>query len=205
MAQVVDHLSVDDLERGVRSARDLTAARHFQVIWLVARGRTMADVAAVTSFVRRWIEPLLARYNVHGPDARGDLRRANGTRASLLRPELLARLRERLETPSSDGGLWTGAGRERIILLVLDNAGWHTEPGLAVPDGIRLVSLPRYSPELQPAERLWPVLDEPLANHSFGTLAELEQVVTERCRILTSDQLKPGTNFHWWPKPAIPA
>ena len=43
MAQVADHLSVDDLERGVRSARDLTPTRHFQVIWLVARGRTIAD------------------------------------------------------------------------------------------------------------------------------------------------------------------
>jgi transposase len=98
-----------------------------------------------------------------------------------------------------------GAGRERIVGLGLDHAGWHTAPSLVVPDGIRLVSLPRYSPELQPAEHLWPVLDEPLANRYFGTLAELEQVVTERCRILNSDQLKPGTNFHWWPKPAIPA
>ena len=88
-----------------------------------------------------------------------------------------------------------GAGRERIVVLGLDNAGWHTAPNLVVPDGIRPVYLPRYSPELQPAERLWPVLDEPLANRYFGTLAELEQVVTERCRILTRDQLKPGTNF----------
>ena len=86
----------------------------------------------------------------------------------------------------------------------LDNAGWHTAPNLAVPDGIRLAYLPPYSPELQPAEHLWPVLDEPLANHYFGTLAELEHVVTERCRVLNGDQLKPGTNFHWWPKPAIP-
>src|SRR5829696_2140210 len=146
MAQVVDHLSVDDLERGVRSARDLTAARHFQVIWLVARGRSIADVAAVTSFVRRWIEPLLARYNVHGPDARGDLRRANGTRGRVLRPELLAQLRQRLKTPSSDGGLWTGAGRERLILLVLDNAGWHTEPGLTVSDGSGLFPCRAISP-----------------------------------------------------------
>jgi transposase len=62
-----------------------------------------------------------------------------------------------------------------------------------------------YSPELQPAEHLWPVLDEPLANRYFryfATLADLERVVTERCRILNRDQLKPGTNFHWWPKPA---
>jgi len=55
------------------------------------------------------------------------------------------------------------------------------------------------------AEHIWPVLDEPLANRYFGTLADLEQVVTERCRILSRDQLKPGTNSHWWPKPDIPA
>ena len=36
-----------------------------------------------------------------------------------------------------------GAGRERIVVLGLDNAGWHTAPTLAVPDGIRLVYRPR--------------------------------------------------------------
>src|SRR3954447_22046644 len=97
-----------------------------------------------------------------------------------------------------------GAGRDRVMVLGLDNAGWHTEPNLAVPDGIRLVYLPRYSPELQPAEHLWPVLDEPLINRYFETLADLEQTVVERCRVLNSDQLKPGTNFHWWPKPIVP-
>ena len=35
-----------------------------------------------------------------------------------------------------------GAGRGRIIVLVLDNAGWHSEPNLAVPEGVRLVYLP---------------------------------------------------------------
>jgi hypothetical protein len=45
-----------------------------------------------------------------------------------------------------------------------------------------------------------------VADHRhFATLADLEQVVTERCRVLNRDQLKSGTNFHWWPKPAIPA
>src|ERR671913_956217 len=85
-----------------------------------------------------------------------------------------------------------GAGRDRIIVLGLDNAGWHTAPNLIVPNGLRLVYLPRYSPELQPAEHLWPVLDEPLVNRSFATLADLEQAVTERCRILNGDQLKPA-------------
>ena len=39
-----------------------------------------------------------------------------------------------------------GAGRERMIALVLDNAGWHTAPNLIVPEGLRLVYLPSYSP-----------------------------------------------------------
>ena len=44
------------------------------------------------------------------------------------------------------------------------------------------------------------------ADHlSFATLADLEQVITARCRVLNRDQLKPGTNFHWWPKPYSPA
>src|SRR3954454_857212 len=89
MARVAGHLSVEDLEAGFRSARDPTAARHFQVIWLLARGHTIADVAAVTSFVPRWIEQLLARYNAKGPDALGDLRRRNGSAPSVLRPALL--------------------------------------------------------------------------------------------------------------------
>src|SRR3954467_13143228 len=86
MARVADHLSVEDLEARLRSAQDPTAPRPFQVIWLLARGHTIADVAAVTSFVPRWIEQLLARYNAHGPEALGDLRRRNGSAPSVLRP-----------------------------------------------------------------------------------------------------------------------
>ena len=96
-----------------------------------------------------------------------------------------------------------GAGRDRIIVLELDNAGWHTEPNLVVPV-IRLSTCPHTPPSFSPPSTSWPVLDEP-ANQYFETLADLEHVVTERCRVLNGDQLKPGTNFHWWPKPDIPA
>jgi hypothetical protein len=46
-----------------------------------------------------------------------------------------------------------GAGKDRIIVLVLDNAGWHTEAGLVVPDGIRLAFLPSLHPR-GPARRM---------------------------------------------------
>lgn len=93
-----------------------------------------------------------------------------------------------------------GAGRDRIILLVLDGAGWHTAP-LAVPDGIRLVYLPPYTPELQPAETLWVHVDEPIVNRHFETLAELDAVVAERCVELADnrDLIRGQAGFHWWP------
>src|SRR3954451_13532034 len=131
MARVADHLSVEDLEARLRSARDPTATRHFQVIWLLARGHTIADVAAVTSFGRRWIEQLLARSNAHGPEALGDLRRRNGGVPSVLRPALLERLRARLTQPPPDGGLWSSRkvaawmASEVGLAAVLPQRGWE--------------------------------------------------------------------------------
>lgn len=54
-----------------------------------------------------------------------------------------------------------GAGRARTIILLLDGAGWHTEPGLAIPEGLRLVYLPPNTTELQPAECLWQLVTSP--------------------------------------------
>ncbi len=99
----------------------------------------------------------------------------------------------------------TGAGRRRSIVLVLDNAGWHGPEGLAIPDGISLVFLPPYSPELQPAERLWPLIDEPVVNRHLATLAELDAIVAERCRRLDAAIIRPHTDFHWWPRPIKPS
>ena len=40
-------------------------------------------------------------------------------------------------------------------LLVLDQASWHQSKSLVVPTNITLVSLPPYSPKLNPMERVW--------------------------------------------------
>ena len=131
MAHVADHLSVLALEQQYRSCTDVTAARHFQTIWLLAKGHEITEVSATVSFARRWVERLLARYNAHGPQALGDLRRRNGTSPSVLRPDLLEKLKARLREPPPDGGLWTSpkvaawmAG-ELGLAAVLPQRGWE--------------------------------------------------------------------------------
>jgi transposase len=71
-----------------------------------------------------------------------------------------------------------------------------------VPPGLHLVPLPPYSPELQPAERLWPLTNEPLANRSSATLAELDAVLGDRCAALAVQPatVRAYTLFHWWPR-----
>jgi len=97
-----------------------------------------------------------------------------------------------------------GAGPDKHILLVLDQAGWHTGKEVTIPEGIELVPLPSHSPELQPAERLWPLTNEALANRSFGSLEELDTAVGERCVTLSGmpDLIRSYTHYHWWPDDA---
>jgi hypothetical protein len=75
--------------------------------------------------------------------------------------------------------------------------------------GIALVLWPSSSPELQPAERLWPLVDAPVANRAFADLEALEAVLVERCRTLEADphRLRAHTHYPWWPAepdPEIP-
>src|SRR6202040_1906188 len=107
MATVGEHLRVDELENRYLGCQDVTASRHLQVIWLLARGHTISQVSETTAFGERWIEQLLARYNAEGPEALGDLRRRNGAPPTILKPKLLAKLRGRLGEPPPDGGLWS--------------------------------------------------------------------------------------------------
>jgi transposase len=129
MARIVGHLSVAELEARYRAARDVTEARHLQAIWLLAQGRTVLEVAEVLAFVPRWVTQLAARYNAFGPEGLGDRRRRNGKAASLLTPDLLAALAERLKQPPEDGGVWSGPKAAAWIAAHLGLAKVHAQRG----------------------------------------------------------------------------
>ena len=99
-----------------------------------------------------------------------------------------------------------GVGRDRRIVLTLDNAGWHSEAGLDVPEGLRLVFQPPYTPEVQPAETLWTLVDEPIVNKHIPSIDDLDKIISARCAALANDRerIKGQAGFHWWPKIANP-
>jgi transposase len=131
MTWVADHLSVTELQAGYRGSKEAMRARHYQVIWLLAQGRTVAETARLTGFVPRWVEELLVRYNRFGPSSLGDRRRANGARPRILTPEILDLVRERVKAPPEDGGVWTSRkvaammAAELGLTFVAEQRGWE--------------------------------------------------------------------------------
>ena len=64
--------------------------------------------------------------------------------------------------------------------------------------------MPPHSPELQPAERLWPLSNEAVANRHFEEIEELEEALGERCVALSEqpDLIRSYLRYHWWPQAA---
>jgi DDE superfamily endonuclease len=98
---------------------------------------------------------------------------------------------------ADDGGI----DATHRVVLVVDRAGWHTSKRRALPEGLTLWFLPAYTPQLNPAERLWPLVREAVANRPVSTLDALEVVVGERCVTLSDAPLPIHalTNYHGWP------
>ena len=85
-----------------------------------------------------------------------------------------------------------------FLVMQVDRAGWHRAKDLQVPENIRLIYQPPYSPELNPTEHLW----EHLREKKFANLAcsSLEEVVDKLCEELTQlesqpKQVRSMTNF----------
>jgi len=85
-----------------------------------------------------------------------------------------------------------------FILMLVDQAGWHTSRKLAVPENIRLIELPPRSPELNPSEHIWEELREKnFANKAFRDLDEVEDNLCQGLNDLAGNlaKLRSMTNF----------
>jgi len=89
-------------------------------------------------------------------------------------------------------------GPQVHVVLVLDRAGWHVAKALKVPQNITLLHLPPYSPELNPAERIWGYLrGHHLSNRIYQNYDELFTETTTAWNRLDSTRLQSLTATEW--------
>ena len=130
MTTIKAQLRSFELEARYEAAADPIAKSHFHALWLLSSGYEVEEVAELLSFSTRWVRALSKRYNEGGPEALGDRRVDNGTKPTILTPDALAALKERIKTPPDDGGLWAGPKIARWLAkfhrlkAVHDQRGW---------------------------------------------------------------------------------
>jgi transposase len=102
------HLSVGELAERYRQAKEPVERSHYQILWLLAQGRSPQEVSEVTGYSRGWIYELVWGYNRDGVKSLGDGRHQNPGAKSLLTPQQQGHLLQALRGPAPDGGLWNG-------------------------------------------------------------------------------------------------
>ena len=66
---------------------------------------------------------------------------------------------------------------------LISKSPWHS-----------LIYLPPYTPELQPAETLWALVDGPIVNQHIATIAELDEKIAAQCIASPAARTNPKPN-----------
>jgi transposase len=106
--KIEPHLNLAELESRYRRAKDSVEKSHYQIIWLLAQGKTSEEVAAVTGYSRSWIYELVWGYNRVGPQTLGDKRHEHPGAEPLLNESQRMLLWQTLQSPPMDGTQWNG-------------------------------------------------------------------------------------------------
>jgi hypothetical protein len=104
-----------------------------------------------------------------------------------------------MELALAEFARWADPAGTKLLVVLVDNAGWHVAKRLARPPNVVLHRLPPCTPELQPAEPLWPLVREVVANRGYEALGEMEPDLVDRCRWLIAqpEVVRGAVGFAW--------
>ncbi len=105
---IQEHLSIDELERNYRATYDPIERTRYQIIWLLAKGKTTKEVSSVTGYCLEAIRQIARRYNRQGKEGLVDRRHQHPGQKGFLSDERQAHLEMALQEKAPDGGLWNG-------------------------------------------------------------------------------------------------
>lgn len=86
---------------------------------------------------------------------------------------------------------------DRHVCVVMDNAPCHRPKILHLLDGLSIIYLPPYSPELNPVERYFEEMRRATANQIFTSIEELEERLTNVINSWSEVMVKRLTCFSW--------
>lgn len=103
------HLSVAELERRYRAAKEPNERSWWQILWLLSQGHTAVAVSLVTGYSAYWIGQIAKRYNSEGPAGMHNRRHTTSHRTpAAVPPALQEELRQAVAEAAIRHEHWTG-------------------------------------------------------------------------------------------------
>lgn len=84
---------------------------------------------------------------------------------------------------------------QELKILLIDNAAFHSTKDIILPENIILMPIPPYSPELNPAEKIWQWMKDRIAMKIYDTLESLEHKIDEMLTTLNGELIKSITGY----------
>jgi len=121
---IKSNLTLAELEARYRKSKDAVERTQWQVVWLLAQGKTTAEVVEATGYSIEWVRRIARRYNRSG--TLGDRRHSNrGGVKPLLSQDQQLELWEALQGQAPDKGLWNG---RKVAEWIAQKAGHSVYP-----------------------------------------------------------------------------
>ena len=86
---------------------------------------------------------------------------------------------------------------KEVKLLIIDNAAFHSTKDVILPENIILIPIPPYSPELNPAEKMWQFFKEKIAMKIYDNLNQLEDKITHLIKNTDKQNIISMTSFEY--------
>lgn len=86
---------------------------------------------------------------------------------------------------------------EEFKILLLDNGAFHKGRELIVPKNICLLFIPPYSPELNPAEKIWWKMKRSFSGKLHKTLDNVSAFIKNQVDELQKKEVKSICNFEY--------
>lgn len=89
---------------------------------------------------------------------------------------------------------------KELKIIIIDNAGFHACQNIRIPENVKLIRIPPYTPELNPAEKVWQWMKDRVAMKMFCSTKQLQQKITQLVHQLKPELIKSITGYDMYTK-----
>jgi transposase len=86
---------------------------------------------------------------------------------------------------------------DTYTIIVLDNGAFHKAKALEIPENIGMIFLAPYSPELNPAEKIWAIMKRKYTNLLCKSLDDVSNFISTQVNSLTKTSIQKTCSYEY--------